>query len=123
MISVRESPPVLIRLRVDGFKNLRGLSVDFGPFTCIVGPNAAGKSNVVDPIQFLAALADRPIMEAAQSVRALSRPADLLWTDGSRTAKRMAFELETIVPSEVTDDFGRRESAMSTFLRYDLVLG
>jgi len=33
---------VLTKIEVDGFKNLIGFSVDFGPFTCIAGPNAVG---------------------------------------------------------------------------------
>ena len=37
---------MLTKLEVDGFKNLVGLHVDFGAFTCIAGPNAVGKSNV-----------------------------------------------------------------------------
>jgi AAA15 family ATPase/GTPase len=56
---------VLTRLKVDGFKNLDGLDVRFGPFTCIAGPNGVGKSNVFDAIASLAALADKPLAEAA----------------------------------------------------------
>jgi AAA15 family ATPase/GTPase len=49
---------MLTRLKIDGFKNLLGVDVRFGPFTCIAGPNGVGKSNLFDAIQFLAALAD-----------------------------------------------------------------
>ena len=52
---------MLTRLQVDGFKNLLGLDVHFGPYTCIAGPNAVGKSNVFDAIEFLSLLAAMPI--------------------------------------------------------------
>jgi AAA15 family ATPase/GTPase len=43
---------MLVRLRVTGFKNLADVDIPFGPFTCIAGPNAAGKSNLFDAIIF-----------------------------------------------------------------------
>ena len=60
---------MLTRLEVDGFKNLDRIDVRLGPLTCIAGPNGVGKSNLFDAVSFLAALADRPLMEAAATVR------------------------------------------------------
>ena len=60
---------MLTRLKVTGFKNLVDVDVRFGPFTCIAGPNGVGKSNLFDAIRFLSALADRPLVEAALTVR------------------------------------------------------
>ena len=60
---------MLTRLEVDGFKNLHGLEIDFGPFTCIAGENGAGKSNVFDAIEFLSLLSSRTLMEAALEIR------------------------------------------------------
>jgi AAA15 family ATPase/GTPase len=37
---------MLTRLRVNGFKNLIDVDLHFGPFTCIAGANAVGKSNL-----------------------------------------------------------------------------
>ena len=48
---------MLTRLEADGFKNLIDFAVDFGPYTCIAGPNGVGKSNVFDAIHFLSLLA------------------------------------------------------------------
>ena len=48
---------MLTRLEVDGFKNLLGFDAYFGPYTCIAGPNAVGKSNIFDAIEFLSLLA------------------------------------------------------------------
>lgn len=119
---------MLTRLEVKGFKNLRDVIVDFGPFTCIAGPNGAGKSNVFDAIQFLAELADRPLMEAAESVRGTrsersADPRDLFWQLDPPGERSMAFAAEMIVPREVEDDFGQRTEATTTFLRYELEIG
>lgn len=60
---------MLTRLKVEGFKNLDRIDVRLGPFTCVAGPNGVGKSNLFDAISFLAALADKPLVEAASTVR------------------------------------------------------
>lgn len=119
---------MLTRLEIDGFKNLRSASVDFGPFTCIAGPNGVGKSNLFDAIEFLSLLAQHPIMEAAQRVRRSddersADPRDLFWTDGRARASTMRFAAEMIVPASVRDAFGREAHATITFLRYELELG
>jgi predicted ATPase len=119
---------MLTRLEVDGFKNLLGLSIDLGAFTCIAGENGTGKSNVFDAIQFLSLLADRSLIEAAQEVRGihgerLGDPRDLFWNGYSWSAPRIRFAAEMIVPGDVEDDFGRAAKATITFLRYELVIG
>ena len=60
---------MLTRLRVTGFKNLMDVDIRFGPFTCIAGRNAVGKSNLFDAIRFLSAAASETLMKAALSVR------------------------------------------------------
>ena len=42
---------MLTRFQVQGFKNLLDLDVRFGPFTCVAGRNAVGKSNLFDAIR------------------------------------------------------------------------
>lgn len=118
---------MLTRLEVDGFKNLLGLSVEFGPFTCIAGPNAVGKSNVFDAIEFLSVLADHALLEGANSIRAANKrgadPRELFWTDGKERAKVMRFAAEMLVPNHVEDDFGRVAEPSTTYMRYELSLG
>jgi predicted ATPase len=77
---------MLTRLEVDGFKNLLGFEIDFGPFNCIAGPNGVGKSNIFDAIRFLSLLADHTIVDAALNVRGTPETADvreLFWTDSA----------------------------------------
>lgn len=119
---------MLTRLEVDGFKNLLGLAVDFGPFTCIAGENGAGKSNVFDAIQLLALLADHSLMEAAQEVRSTrddrtGDPRDLFWNGLASDQYSMRLAAEMIVPATVEDDFGRRAVPSITFLRYEVEIG
>jgi len=119
---------MLTRLKVSGFKNLVGVDVRFGSFTCIAGPNGVGKSNLFDAIRFLSALADRPLMEAALAVRGDEnggRMADvrsLFQRYGDQHAPEMSFEAEMVVPSEGKDDLGESAHATTTFLRYSLTL-
>lgn len=116
---------MLTRLQVSGFKNLRNVDVEFGPYTCIAGPNAAGKSNLFDAIEFLALLADHPFADAAQRLRLSGdRPGDprtLFHLNGNgQITSTMRFEAEMVVPRQIIDDFGQQAPPRSTFLRYTL---
>ena len=129
---------MLTRLEVDGFKNLRGVVIEFGPFTCIAGENGAGKSNVFDAIEFLSLLASHSLMEAAQRIRSTrddrsGDPRDLFWRGSARstggvgniselagTGRLMSLAAEMIIPERVEDDFGRQAKASITFVRYEV---
>ena len=117
---------MLTRLRVDGFKNLDRIDVRLGPFTCVAGPNGAGKSNLFDAISFLAALADKPLVEAASTVRGGDSPRGDAWNlfrrTGTHVADRMTFAAEFLIPEEGEDELGQVAKASMTFLRYDLEL-
>lgn len=117
---------MLTRLKVKGFKNLVDVDVWFGPFTCVAGANGVGKSNLLDAISLLSALADRPLIEAALSIRDEGgRTGDvrsLFHRVGNRYDDEMSFEAEMIVPDTGLDDLGQEARASSTFLRYSLSL-
>jgi predicted ATPase len=117
---------MLTRLLVNGFKNLVDADVRFGPFTCIAGANGVGKSNLFDAIHFLSSLADRPLIEAALSVRDEGgRTADvrsLFHRVGEDYCDKLSFEAEMIVPLDGVDDLGQTAKASITFLRYSLSL-
>jgi predicted ATPase len=117
---------MLTRLKVSGFKNLVDVDIRFGPFTCIAGANGVGKSNLLDAISFLSALADNPLMDAALSVRDEGgRTGDvksLFHRFGDKHDKRMSFEAEMIVPRTAVDDLGQEALATITFLNYAVEL-
>ncbi|HEU4322333.1 MAG TPA: AAA family ATPase [Roseiflexaceae bacterium] len=122
---------MLTRLEVDGFKNLVGVTVDFGPLTCIAGPNSVGKSNLFDAIRFLSLLADHTLVEAALRVRdgdiETSDLRNLFYrstpSQSNNGDLRFRIAAEMIVEPQVRDDFGRAVEASSTFLRYEVQLG
>ncbi len=117
---------MLTRLKVSGFKNLVDTDIRFGPFTCIAGLNGAGKSNLFDAIQFLSALADDTLVNAAMSVRDVegktSDIRSLFHRVGEYYDSEMSFEVEMIVPFEGVDDLGQTAHASITFLQYTLIL-
>ncbi len=117
---------MLTRLRVSGFKNLVDVDVWFGPFTCIAGANGVGKSNLFDAIAFLSALASKPLMDAALSIRDEGgRTGDvrsLFHHVGNEFADMMSFEAEMIIPHKGFDDLGQEAEASSTFVRYAVSL-
>ncbi|MEQ1507588.1 MAG: AAA family ATPase [Myxococcota bacterium] len=120
---------MLLRLEVDGFKNLSGVDVAFGPFTCIAGPNGVGKSNLFDAIAFLSLLAQHRIAEAARLVRGTEDdPTDPRELFGRRRGaeghdfRPIRLAAEMIVPREVRDPYGRTGEPSITLLRYELEL-
>ena len=115
---------MLTRLEVNGFKNLIDFAIDFGPYTCIAGPNGVGKSNIFDAIQFLSLLTECTINQAALRVRNAGEDtgdiADLFFNRDVSPNKKLTFGAEMIVDRFVSDDFGREAKAPSSFLRYDV---
>ena len=63
---------MLVALSIKNFKSIREAHVRFGPFTCFIGHNGVGKSNLFDAIHFLSSLAERNISDAATEVRRTS---------------------------------------------------
>lgn len=117
---------MLTRIEVDGFKNLLGFSADFGPFTCIAGPNAVGKSNLFDAIEFLSLLAEHPLEEAARRVRSTAGSHEaaraLFWSDGEVWAERIRISVELIADDLVIDDLGRAAVPSNPAFRYEVEL-
>ena len=117
---------MLTRLKVSGFKNLVDVDIPLGPFTCVAGANGTGKSNLFDAIQFLSALADHTLVDAAQSVRSeegrTSDVRNLFHRIDDTDTMEMSLEAEMIIPEEGTDDLGQQAKATVTLLRYRVVL-
>lgn len=54
----------LTRIWARNFKSIRNLDLELGPLTVLVGPNASGKSNVLDVIRFIKDALDRNLDSA-----------------------------------------------------------
>lgn len=115
---------MLVALSVKNFKSIREAHVRFGPFTCFIGHNGVGKSNLFDAIHFLSELTERDISEAAADIRRTSdgaySPLDLVF--GRDQKRRIELSADMIVPSEVKDDFGQTAKPSTTLLTYTLRL-
>lgn len=121
---------MLTRLKVNGFKNLVDIDIRFGPFTCIAGSNAVGKSNIFDVIQFLSILSEKPISEAANLLRtkhdSLAKKGGSLQSIFHRVGdihdNIISIEVEMIIPRTGEDELGQPAKATYNFLKYTLDL-
>lgn len=117
---------MITRLKVDGFKSLLNTELYFGPFTCIAGANAIGKSNLFDALVFLSLLADNTIIQAAKSIRSEdqkhSNIKDIFFKSGAQYYETITLEVDMLVPKIAEDDLGQIAMPTITSLRYLLVL-
>lgn len=109
---------MITRLEIDGFKSLRDFSIDLEPFTVLVGPNSAGKSNVLEALALLSRLASMPIAEALRGGR--GRALDQFTRRGGEPARTMRLAAEMLVlPDAYGKDHGE---GRQTRLRYEVTL-
>jgi len=117
---------MITKIKINGFKSLVNTELYFGPFTCIAGANAIGKSNFFDALSFLSNLADKTIIEAAKSVRSENQKhsniGDIFFRSGSDSMNKMSFEVDMLIPQKGIDDLGQVAKATITSLRYKLHL-
>lgn len=117
---------MLTRLRINGFKNLVGIDLHFGPFTCIAGANGVGKSNLFDAIQFLRALMEHPVMDAAMAIRdeagSVSDIKHLFTHRANGQPLAIELEAEMLIPEAGYDYLDQPAEAKTTFLIYGLTL-
>ncbi len=115
---------MLVALSVKNFKSIKNARVRFGPFTCFVGHNGVGKSNMFDAIYLLSQLAEHDISEAAAKVRHTAAggysPLDLVF--GRDPSRSIELSADIIVPTSVMDDFDQPAKPSTTLLRYVLKL-
>ncbi|MBA3545583.1 MAG: AAA family ATPase [Nannocystis sp.] len=93
---------MLTRLEVDGFKSLRDFSIELEPLTVLLGPNDAGKSNILEALALSSRLAVRSPEDALKQGR--GRALDQFRREGSQIASAIALNLETLEPDEDDDD-------------------
>ena len=90
---------MLSRLHVKGYKSLRDVEVELKPLTVLFGPNAAGKSNLLDAVQLLARLATGRTLKEAFEPPYRGKPLESfsMGKDGIRgllEQERLAFSIE-----------------------------
>ena len=57
MVGEPESQPRISKVWAKNFRSIESAELEFGPLTVLVGPNASGKSNVMDILGFLGGVA------------------------------------------------------------------
>ena len=90
---------MLNRIRVRGYKSLRDLDVQLKPLTLLFGPNAAGKSNILDAVQLLSRLATSRTLKEAFDPPCRGKPLESFTMGpgglkGLREQERLAFSIE-----------------------------
>jgi len=117
---------MITRIKINGFKSLVDCELYLGPFTCIAGANAIGKSNFFDALSFLSNLADKTIIEAAKSVRSENQKhsniRDIFFRSGADYMSQISFEVDMVVPKFGIDDLGQTAESKITSLKYILEL-
>ncbi|MDP3915288.1 MAG: AAA family ATPase [Bacteroidota bacterium] len=117
---------MITRIKINGFKSLFDCELYLGPFTCIAGANAIGKSNFFDALSFLSNLADKTIIEAAKSVRSENQKhsniRDIFFRNGADYMSQISFEVDMVVPKFGIDDLGQTAESKITSLKYILEL-
>lgn len=112
---------MLTRIEIDGFKTFRDFSVDLLPFQVILGPNAAGKSNLFDALHLLSRLAEADLQTAFQDLR--GEPAEMFTiASHSGPVNEMSFAVEVLIDPVVRDPWGVPVRPKHTRIRYELKL-
>ena len=90
---------MLSRVHVKGYKSLRDVEVELKPLTLLCGPNAAGKSNLLDALQLLARLATGRTLKEAFEPPYRGKPLESFSMDkdgirGLRGQEMLTFSIE-----------------------------
>lgn len=109
---------MLTRIEISGFKTFDSFSLDFAPFSAIVGPNASGKSNLFDAIRFLSLLSQYDIRTAMQQLR--GEPEELFRQTPRNNSQTILLAAEVLLNKEGRDAFGSSYSVSSRRLRYEV---
>jgi len=110
---------MITRIEIDGFKSFYNFSLNMQPFQVIVGPNAAGKSNLFDALMLLSRLADHDLRTAFQQSRGDAGELFTLLPDG-QIRNEMSFAVELLLEPQVTDAWGDTVELTHTRVRYEL---
>ena len=115
---------MLKRIHIQGYKSLEDVEVSLCPLVVLFGPNAAGKSNLLDALQLLSKLGTSRTLKEAFDPPYRGKPLES-FTIGSKGIKglleqdRLSFSIEAdlSLSDAVVDAVNRqiRETAPSTW--------
>lgn len=110
---------MITRIEVDGFKSLRDFALDLEPFTVLLGPNSAGKSNVLEALGLVSRLAVEPVAEAMKHGR--GRIIDQFTRHDGESATTIRLAIEVLIPRVVPPPEPGADTVQSRF-RYEVAL-
>jgi AAA15 family ATPase/GTPase len=106
---------VITRIEALNYRCLRYIRQDLGPFHVLVGPNASGKTTLLEVIAFLGRLVsegpEAAVLERTQNFQ------DLIW---GRQGDRFELAIEMGIPDQLKGQFGGK--APET-IRYEVAIG
>jgi predicted ATPase len=113
---------MITRLEVDGFKSLRDFAVDLEPFTVFIGPNSAGKTNILDALELLSRLTSGSIGDAFKEGRGKS--VDQFTRTGTEVVRTIRFAVEFLEHGDHPPDPERRSLRypLQSRFRYELTI-
>lgn len=106
---------MITRIEVDGFKSLRGFSLEFEPLTAVIGANGAGKSNLFDVLRLLSLLPHMSVTDAFRSLRGHIRDQFSQTKDGPGSS--IAISVDFLLNATETNS-----DEISTRLRYSICI-
>ena len=117
---------MLLRLYVNGFKNLLDTEIHFGPFTCVAGGNGVGKSNLLEAVRFLNLLADVPFIQAVAEMRGDTRfpftIEDIFFQGNGYIAPTITLQADMLITPHRQSLIGEVIQARNALLRYEVQL-
>ena len=106
---------MLSLVEVRNFRSLRALQQPLGPFHVLVGPNASGKSTLLDVFRFLGDIVEKGIDKAIAR-----RTPDFLDLTFDKAGGPIEFAVEAVIPDAIRAQLG--EPAMDR-IRYEIQIG
>jgi predicted ATPase len=109
---------MITRVEISGFKTFTDFSVDLAPLSVIAGANASGKSNFLDALRVIQAVATGKTLATALAGR--GRAADYFTKyDQGKSSKAITFAVELLIPPTLKRG-GKELQLKATRFRYEV---